>query len=120
LGGRHLPQPEGERAICVTSKNNLAWESKSKEQRSIRKPKAEEAMTAAVECERKTESQRRGPALLSTEAVHLQTERRPQLDGVIHNYKLEELSLRNQLPPVPNGMLAAVELIRLSRLDLQK
>lgn len=78
-------------------------------------------MTSAVkECERKTESQRRGPALLSTEAVHLQTERRPQLDGVIHSYKLEELSLRNQLPPVPNGMLAAVELIRLSRLDLQK
>jgi hypothetical protein len=72
------------------------------------------------EHEEKNRSQRRNPAVISTEAMHLQSQRRPQLDGVTSSNKVEGSRSGNELPPVPNGMLTTLELIRLSRPDLQK
>jgi hypothetical protein len=72
------------------------------------------------EHEEKNRSQRRNPAVISTEAMHLQSQRRPQLGGVTSNNKVEGSRSGNELPPVPNGMLTTLELIRLSRPDLQK
>jgi hypothetical protein len=83
------------------------------------RPKADEANPEAKEHEGKSKRQGRNSQLVITEMMHLESERRPPLDGVACN-KVEESRLCNQPPPVPYGMLGAIELIRLSRPDLQK
>jgi hypothetical protein len=118
---RHVQQPETDTAVTLKLQKYLSWESQvrlDKERRVRSKP--EQIISEVKEHEEKNRSQRRNPAVISTEAMHLQSQRRPQLGGVTSNNKVEGSRSGNELPPVPNGMLTTLELIRLSRPDLQK
>ncbi|KAH9570950.1 hypothetical protein CY35_02G068100 [Sphagnum magellanicum] len=118
---RHVQQPETDTAVPLKLEKYLSWESQLQpdQERCVRS-KPEEIISEVKEHEEKNRSQRRNPAVISTEAMHLQVQRRPQLDGVTSSNKVEGSRSGNELPPVPNGMLTTLELIRLSRPDLQK
>ncbi|KAH9575218.1 hypothetical protein CY35_01G100300 [Sphagnum magellanicum] len=117
---RYVQQPETEGALPSKLEKYLTWESQSQPHHGQNmRPKADEANPEAKEHEGKSKRQGRNPQLVITEIMHLESERRPPLDGVACN-KVEESRLCNQPPPVPYGMLGAIELIRLSRPDLQK